>query len=162
MSSKVAFGTIPVPAVETTKLLGSTSLVELLANHLQNFVQMSSFVDGLYYGFFMNVPTEDYRVLSEVHLNILDRNGNRFSQVDKDKPYTDFPVLLVQEGTKLILLPLKPLKQTSWSDVEELLQYMPLKSDYTFNEAKAKFETPFAWVFAENEKYSNSRYDVLK
>lgn len=162
MTTKVAFGTIPVPLVETTKLLGSTSFVELLANHLQNFVQMSSFVDGLYYGFFMNVPTEDYRVLSAVHLNILDRNGNRFSELDKDKPYTDFPVLLVQEGTKLILLPLKPLKQTSWSDVEELLQYMPLKSYYTFEEAKSKFETPMEWVFAENEKYSNSSYDVLK
>ena len=162
MTTKVAFGTIPVPAVETTKLLGSTSFVELLANHLQNFVQISSFVDGLYYGFFMNVPTEDYRVLSELHLNILDRNGNRFSQVDKAKSYTDFPVLLVQEGTKLTILPLKPLKQTGWSDVGELLQYMPLKSDYTFEEAKSKFKTPLEWVFAENEKYSNSSYDVLK
>lgn len=160
MTSKVAFGTIPVPVVETTKLLGSTSMVELLANNLQNFVQMSSFVDGLYYGFFMNVPTDDYRVLSAVHLNILDKGGNRFSHVDKAKPYTDFPVLLVQEGTKLTLLPLKPLKQTSWSDIEELLQYMPLKSDYTFEEAKSKFKTPLEWVFAENEKYSNSSYNI--
>jgi hypothetical protein len=160
--TKVAFGTIPVPVEETTKLLGSTSMVELLANHLVNFIQLSSFVDGLYYGFFMNVPTEDYKVLSALHLNILDKDKNRFSRLDKTKPYTDFPVLVVQDGTKLTLLPLKPLKHTSWSDIEELLQYMPLKSDYTFDEAKAKFETTFEWVFAENEKYSNSRYDVLK
>lgn len=160
--TKVAFGTIPVPVEETTKLLGSTSMVELLANHLVDFIQLSSFVDGLYYGFFMNVPTEDYKVLSAVHLNILDKDKNRFSRLDKTKPYTDFPVLVVQDGTKLTLLPLKPLKQTSWSDIEELLQYMPLKSDYTLEEAKSKFETPFAWVFAENEKYSNSHYDVLK
>ena len=160
--TKVAFGTIPVPSEKVTKLLGSITLVELLADHLQDFIQMSSFVDGLYYGFFMNVPTEDYKVLSAVHLNILDKGKNRFSQVEKTRAYTDFPVLLVQEGTKLTLLPLKPLKQTSWSDIEELLQYMSLKSDYTFDEAKAKFETPFAWVFTENEKYSNSRYDVLK
>lgn len=160
--AKVAFGTIPVPVEETTKLLGSTSLVELLAVHLLNFIQLSSYVDGLYYGFFMNVPTEDYKVLSAVHLNILDKDKNRFSRLDKTKPYTDFPVLVVQDGTKLTLLPLKPLKQTSWSDIKELLQYMPLKSDYTLEEAKSKFETPFAWVFAENEKYSNSRYDVLE
>lgn len=162
MTTKVAFGTIPVPAEEVTKLLGSTSLVELLSEHLQNFIQLSSFEDGIGYGFFMNVPKENYRLTSALHLNILDGERRRFSQVDKVKAYTEFPVLLVQEGVKLTLLPFKPLNQISWSDVEELLQYIPFKSDYTFEEAKSKFETPLEWVSAENEKNSNSSYDKLK
>ena len=112
MSSKVAFGTIPVPVEETTKLLGSTSMVELLANHLVDFIQLSSFVDGLSYGFFANVPTDNYRVVSAVQLNILDSERRRFSNVDKAKPYTEFPVMVVQDGSTLTLLPFKPLNQT--------------------------------------------------
>ena len=61
--TKTAFGIIPVPSEKVTKLLGSTTLVELLSEHLQDFIQMSSFVEGLSYGFFANVPTDDYRVV---------------------------------------------------------------------------------------------------
>lgn len=149
MSSKVAFGTIPVPVEETTKLLGSTSMVELLANHLVDFIQLSSFVDGLSYGFFANVPTDNYRVVSAVQLNILDSERRRFSNVDKSKPYTEFPVMVVQDGSTLTLLPFKPLNQTRWTDVEVLSEYVPLMGGVTLSELVSKFETPAQWVSAE-------------
>lgn len=149
MSSKVAFGTIPVPVEETTKLLGSTSMVELLANHLVDFIQLSSFVDGLSYGFFANVPTDNYRVVSAVQLNILDSERRRFSNVDKSKPYTEFPVMVVQDCSTLTLLPFKPLNQTRWTDVEVLAEYVPLMGGVTLSELVTKFETPAQWVSAE-------------
>ena len=121
MSRKTAFGIIPVPSEEVTKLLGSTTLVEFLADHLQDFIQMSSFVDGLSYGFFANVPANDYRVVAAVQLNIMDNERNRFSRIDKAKPYTEFPVMVVQDGSTLTLLPFKPLNQTHWTDVGCLL-----------------------------------------
>lgn len=149
MSSKVAFGTIPVPVEETTKLLGSTSMVELLANHLVDFIQLSSFVDGLSYGFFANVPTDNYRVVSAVQLNILDSERRRFSNVDKAKPYTEFPVMVVQDGSTLTLLPFKPLNQTRQTDVEVFAEYIPLMGRVTLSELVSKFETPAQWVSAE-------------
>ena len=149
MSSKVALGTIPVPVEETTKLLGSTSMVELLANHLVDFIQLSSFVDGLSYGFFANVPTDNYRVVSAVQLNILDSERRRFSNVDKSKLYTEFPVMVVQDCSTLTLLPFKPLNQTRWTDVEVLAEYVPLMGGVTLSELVSKFETPAQWVSAE-------------
>lgn len=149
MSSKVAFGTIPVPVEETTKLLGSTSMVELLANYLVDFIQLSSFVDGLSYGFFANVPADNYRVVSAVQLNILDSERRRFSNVDKSKPYTEFPVMVVQDVSTLTLLPFKPLNQTRWTDVEVLAEYVPLMGGVTLSELVSKFETPAQWVSAE-------------
>lgn len=142
MSRKTAFGIIPVPSEEVTKLLGSTTLVELLADHLQDFIQMSSFVDGLSYGFFANVPTDDYKVVSAVQLNILDSERNRFAQVEKSKPYTEFPVLLVQDISTLTLLPFKPLNQTRWTDVEVLAEYIPLMDGVGLSELASKFDTP--------------------
>ena len=158
MTTKVAFGTIPVPLEEVTKLLGSTTLVELLAEHLQDFIQMSSFVDGLSYGFFANVPTDDYRVVAAVQLNILDSERNRFAQVDKAKPYTEFPVLLVQDGSTLTLLPFKPLNQTRWTDVEVLAEYIPIMGGVTVSELASKFDTPAQWVSAEMDALGGKRW----
>lgn len=147
--TKTAFGIIPVPSEEVTKLLGSTTLVELLADHLQDFIQLSSFVDGLSYGFFANLPTDSYRVVAAVQLNIIDNKRNRFAQVEKSMPYTEFPVLLVQDGSTLTLLPFKPLNQTRWTDVEVFAEYIPLMGGVTLSELASKFETPAQWVSAE-------------
>ena len=160
--TKTAFGIIPVPSEKVTKLLGSTTLVELLADHLQDFIQMSSFVDGLSYGFFANVPTDDYRVVSAVQLNILDSERRRFSSIDKAKPYTEFPVLLVQDGIKLTLLTLKPLNQTSWYAIEKLLKYVPFMSDYSLEEAKSRFDTPTEWVSHEMDALGGKRWEKAK
>ena len=158
MSSKVAFGTIPVPVEETTKLLGSTSMVELLANYLVDFIQLSSFVDGLSYGFFANVPADNYRVVSAVQLNILDSERRRFSNVDKAKPYTEFPVMVVQDCSTLTLLPFKPLNQTRWTDVEVLAEYVPLMGGVTLSELVSKFETPAQWVSAEMDALEGKQW----
>lgn len=149
MNRKTAFGIIPVPSEEVTKLLGSTTLVELLADHLQDFIQMSSFVDSLSYGFFANVPADDYKVVSAVQLNILDSEQRRFAQVDKVKPYTEFPVMVVQDGSTLTLLPFKPLNQTRWTDVEVLAEYIPLMGGVTVSELASKFEAQTQWVSTE-------------
>ena len=158
MSRKTAFGIIPVPSEEVTKLLGSTTLVELLADHLQDFIQMSSFVDGLSYGFFTNVPTDDYRVVAAVQLNILDSERRRFAQVEKSKLYTEFPVMVVQDDSTLTLLPFKPLNQTRWTDVEVLAEYIPLMGEDTVSELVSKFETPAQWVSAEMDALGGKRW----
>ena len=69
MTTKVAFGIIPVPSEKVTSLLTSTKLTELLANHVVDFLQLSSFVDGLSYGFLTNLPEEDYEVRSSYWLS---------------------------------------------------------------------------------------------
>ena len=158
MSGKTAFGIIPVPSEQVTKLLGSTTLAELLADHLQDFIQMSSFVEGLSYGFFANVPTDNYRVVSAVQLNILDSDRRRFSNVDKAKPYTEFPVMVVQDGSTLTLLPFKPLNQTRWTDVEVLAEYVPLMGGVTLSELVSKFETPSQWVSSEMDDLGGKRW----
>lgn len=158
MTSKVAFGIIPVPSEEVTKLLGSTTLAELLADHLQDFIQMSSFVDGLSYGFFANVPTDDYKVVAAVQLNIMDNKRNRFSHIEKTKPYTEFPVLLVQDGSTLTLLPFKPLNQTRWTDVEVFAEYIPLMGGVTLSELVSKYDTPTQWVAAEMDALEGKRW----
>ena len=160
--TKTAFGIIPVPSEKVTKLLGSTTLVELLADYLQDFIQMSSFVDGLSYGFFANVPTDDYRVVSAVQLNILDSERRRFSSIDKAKPYTEFPVLLVQDGSTLTLLPFKPLNQTRWTDIEVFAEYIPLMGGVTLSELASKFETPAQWVSHEMDALGGKRWEKAK
>ena len=156
--TKIAFGIIPVPSEEISKLLGSTTLVELLADHLQDFIQMSSFVEGLSYGFFANVPTDDYRVVAAVQLSILDSERRRFSNIDKAKPYTEFPVMVVQDCSTLTLLPFKPLNQTRWTDVEVLAEYIPLMGGVTVSELASKFETPAQWVSAERDALGGKRW----
>ena len=158
MTTKVAFGTIPVPSEEVTKLLGSTTLVELLADHLQDFIQMSSFVDGLSYGFFANVPADNYRVVAAVQLNILDNKRNRFSHIEKSKTYTEFPVMVVQDGSTLTLLPFKPLNQTRWADVEVFSEYIPLMGGVTLSELASKFDTPTQWVSAEMDALGGKQW----
>lgn len=158
MSRKTAFGIIPVPSEEVTKLLGSTTLVELLADHLQDFIQMSSFVDGLSYDFFANVPADDYRVVAAIQLNILDSERRRFAQVDSAKPYAEFPVMVVQDVSTLTLLPFKPLNQTRWTDVGVLAEYIPLMGGVTVSELASKFETPTQWVSAEMDALGGKRW----
>lgn len=158
MSRKTAFGIIPVPSEEVTKLLGSTTLVELLADHLQDFIQMSSFVDGLSYGFFVNVPADDYKVVAAIQLNILDSERRRFAQVDSAKPYAEFPVMVVQDVSTLTLLPFKPLNQTRWTDVEVFSEYVPLMGGVTVSELVSKFETPAQWVSAEMDALGGKRW----
>ena len=158
MSRKTAFGIIPVPSEKVTKLLGSTTLVELLADHLQDFIQMSSFVDGLSYGFFANVPADDYKVVAAIQLNILDSERRRFAQVDSAKPYAEFPVMVVQDVSTLTLLPFKPLNQTCWTDVEVFSEYVPLMGGVTVSELVSKFETPAQWVSAEMDALGGKRW----
>lgn len=158
MSRKTAFGIIPVPSEKVTKLLGSTTLVEFLADHLQDFIQMSSFVDGLSYGFFANVPADNYRVVAAIQLNILDSERRRFAQVDSAKPYAEFPVMVVQDGSTLTLLPFKPLNQTRWTDVEVFAEYVPLMGGVTVSELASKFDTPAQWVSAEMDTLGGKRW----
>ena len=138
--------------------MGSTTLVELLADHLQDFIQMSSFVDGLSYGFFANVPADDYKVVAAIQLNILDSERRRFAQVDSAKPYAEFPVMVVQDVSTLTLLPFKPLNQTRWTDVEVLAEYVPLMGGVTVSELVSKFETPAQWVSAEMDALGGKRW----
>lgn len=49
MASKVAMGIIPVPVEESVKLISGTPLSKLLADHVVDFIQLSTFVDGLSY-----------------------------------------------------------------------------------------------------------------
>lgn len=57
--SKVAFGLIPVPLEKSSSLKGGTELTGLLANHVTDFIQQSSFMDGLSYFFMTNLPSEE-------------------------------------------------------------------------------------------------------
>ena len=56
--SRVEFGLIPVPLKEASSLKEGTKLTELLANHVTDFIQQSSFMDGLSYFFMANLPSE--------------------------------------------------------------------------------------------------------
>ena len=119
---------------------------------------MSSFVDGLSYGFFANVPADDYRVVAAIQLNILDSERRRFAQVDSAKPYAEFPVMVVQDVSTLTLLPFKPLNQTRWTDVEVLAEYIPLMGGVTVSELTSKFETPAKWVSDEMDALGGKRW----
>lgn len=119
---------------------------------------MSSFVDGLSYGFFANVPADDYKVVAAIQLNILDSERRRFAQVDSAKPYAEFPVMVVQDVSTLTLLPFKPLNQTRWTDVEVLAEYVPLMGGVTVSELVSKFETPAQWVSAEMDALGGKRW----
>ena len=150
MASKVAMGIIPVPVEESVKLISGTPLTELLADHVVDFIQLSTFVDGLSYWFLKNVPLEEYNVYNAHWLNIVD-HLKRYEKVDKSKLFTVFPVILVQDGSKLEFLPVKPLEQLTWSDIDELLTRMEFKSCLELDKWKLKFDSPKEWVVEEME-----------
>lgn len=148
MASKVAFGFIPVPVEETTKILTGTSLTELLAKHITDFVQLSSFTDGLNYSFFANTPLKEYEVRDALWVYALGKN-KRFGDVDKSKLYTIIPVILNQGTANLGLHPVKPLNQLTWGDVDELLTHMNFLSSRKLSKWKSKYDMPKEWVFDE-------------
>lgn len=68
--SRVAFGLIPVPLMGAFSQQEGTELTELLANHVTDFIQQSSFMDGLSYFFMTNLPDEEYEVHNASWLNM--------------------------------------------------------------------------------------------
>lgn len=148
MASKVAFGFIPVPVEETTKILTGTPLTELLAKHITDFVQLSSFADGLNYSFFANTPLKEYEVRDALWVYSLGKN-KRLEEVDKTKFYTIIPVILNQGNISLGFHHLKPLNQTTWSDIDELLTHMNFLSSRKLSKWKSKYDMPKEWVFDE-------------
>ena len=148
MTTKVAFGIIPVPSEKVTSLLTSTKLTELLANHVVDFLQLSSFVDGLSYGFLTNLPEEDYEVRSSYWLSNLD-SLNRYDDVEDYKLFNIFQVILSQSADKLSFHPVKPLRHLTWGDIDELLKYMDFMSCNELSVWKSKFNTPWEWVLTE-------------
>lgn len=148
MASKVAFGFIPVPVEETTKILTGTPLTELLSKHITDFVQLSSFTDGLNYSFFANTPLKEYEVRDALWVYALGKN-KRFEEVDKTKLYTIIPVILNQGNISLGLHPVKPLNQLTWGDVDELLTHMNFLSSRKLSKWKSKYDMPKDWVFDE-------------
>ena len=88
----------------------------------------------------------------------MDSERRRFAQVDKAKPYSEFPVMVVQSGSTLTLLPFKPLNQTRWTDVEVLAEYVPLIGGVTLSALVSKFETPAQWVSYEMDALGGKRW----
>ena len=150
MASKVAFGLIPVPVKETTKFLTGTSLTELLAEHVEDFIRLSWFQEGLNYGFLVNVPIEEYAVRSAVDLDILDTR-KRYTDVEETKLFVTFPVLLAQKGSELSFHSIKPLKHLTWNDIDDLLKHMNFMSCKKLSKWKSKFDAPIDWVFEERQ-----------
>lgn len=148
MASKVAFGFIPVPVKETTKFLTGTSLTELLAEHVEDFIRLSCFQEGLNYGFLVNVPIEEYAVRSAVDLDILDTR-KRYTDVEETKLFVTFPVLLAQKGSELSFHSIKPLKHLTWNDIDDLLKHMNFMSCRKLSKWKSNFDAPIDWVFEE-------------
>lgn len=148
MASKVAFGSIPVPVKETTKFLTGTSLTELLAEHVEDFIRLSCFQEGLNYGFLVNVPIEEYAVRSAVDLDILDTR-KRYTDVEETKLFVTFPVLLAQKGSELSLHSIKPLKHLTWNGIDDLLKHMNFMSCRKLSKWKSNFDAPIDWVFEE-------------
>ena len=157
MTTKVALGTIPVPAEEVSSLLSGTKLEELLANHVTDFIQLSSFVDGLSYGFLTNLPEDKYVVHNVYWLQRVD-SLKRYDNIEEDKLFTTFPVILAQSDDGLSFHPVKPLKQLTWSDIDELLKHMDFASVRNLKHWKEKFDVPYKWVMKELELNTNPFY----
>lgn len=152
--SRVAFGLIPVPSEEASSLEEGTKLTELLANHVTDFIQQSSFLDGLSYFFMANLPSKEYKVHNTPWLNMQD-HLKRFGDRDESIQYTTFPVILVQSGSQLSFHPVKPLKQLTWSDIDELLKHMDFASVRNLKHWKEKYDVPYKWVMKELELNTN-------
>lgn len=155
--SRVAFGLIPVPVEESSSLQEGTKLTELLAKHVTDFIQQSSFMDGLSYFFMTNLPSEEYEVHNARWLNMQD-HLKRFGDGDASIQYTTFPVILAQSGSQLSFHPVKPLKQLTWSDIDELLKHMDFASVRKLKHWKEKFDVPYKWVMKELELNTNPFY----
>lgn len=157
MSSKVAFGLIPVPVEEVSSLQEGTKLTELLANHVTDFIQMSSFVEGLSYGFLVNLPGEEYKVHNAPWLHMQD-HLKRFGDRDESIQYTTFPVILAQSGSQLSFHPVKPLKQLTWSDIDDLLKHMDFASTRKLKYWKSEYDVPYKWALKEMDMNTNPFY----
>ena len=155
--SKVAFGLIPVPLEEASSLKEGTKLTELLANHVTDFIQQSSFMDGLSYFFLVNLPGEEYEVHNASWLNMQD-HLKRFGNKGDSIQYTTFPVILAQSGSQLSFHPVKPLKHLTWSDIDDLLKHMDFASVRKLKIWKNKFDVPYKWVMKELERNTNPLY----
>ena len=151
MKTKVAFGFIPVPVEETSNFLSGTPLTELLANHISDFVQLSSFIDGLNYGFLANTPVNSYQVRDASWVFSMSKDKS-YAEVDKNKQYTIVTVILSQGMKHLGFHPVKPLKQLTWSDIDELLNHMDFESIRELSEWKSKYDNPMDWVFDEMDE----------
>lgn len=142
--SRVAFGLIPVPLEEASSLKEGTKLTELLANHVTDFIQQSSFMDGLSYFFMANLPSEEYKVHNARWLHMQD-HLKRFGDRGEGIQYTTFPVILAQSGSQVSFHPVKPLKQLTWSDIDDLLKHMDFASVLKLKLWKEKFDMPYKW-----------------
>lgn len=155
--SRVAFGLIPVPLMEAFSQQEGTELTEILANHVTDFIQQSSFMDGLSYFIITNLPSEEYEVHNARWLSSLGRTKG-YDNVEEDKLFTVFPVILAQSGSQLSFLPVKPLKQLTWSDIDELLKHMDFASVRKLKHWKEKYDLPYKWVMRELELNTNPFY----
>ena len=155
--SRVAFGLIPVPLMGAFSQQEGTELTELLANHVTDFIQQSSFMDGLSYFFMTNLPYEEYEVHNASWLNMQD-HLKRFSDRGESVQYTTFPVIFAQSGSQLSFHPIKPLKQLTWSDIDELLKHMDFASAPRFKYWKEKYDVPYKWVMKKLELNTNPFY----
>lgn len=155
--SRVAFGLIPVPLEEASSLKEGTKLTEILANHVTDFIQQSSFMDGLSYFFMTNLTSEEYEVHDAPWL-IMQDHLKRFGGRDRRIQYTTLPVILAQSGSQLSFHPVKPLKQLTWSDIDELLKHMDFASVRKLKHWKEKYDVPYKWVMRELEMNTNPLY----
>ena len=155
--SRVAFGLIPVPLVSAFSQQEGTELTEILANNVTYFIQQSSFMGGLSYFFMTNLPSEEYEVHNARWLSSLGRVKG-YDNVEEDKLFTVFPVILAQSGSQFSFHPVKPLKQLTWSDIDELLKHMDFASVRNLKYWKEKYDVPYKWVMKELELNTNPFY----
>lgn len=114
-------------------------------------------MDGLSYFFMVNLPGEDYEVHNSSWLSSLGRL-KRFDDVDEDKLFTTLPVILAQSGNQVSFHPVKPLKQLTWSDIDELIKHMEFASCYKLETLKSKFNVPWKWALHEMSLNTNPFY----
>lgn len=155
--SRVAFGLIPVPLEEASSLKEGTKLTELLANHVTDFIQQSSFMDGLSYFFIANLPSEEYEIRNARWLHMQD-HLKRFGDRGEGIQYTTFPVILVQSGSQVSFHSVKPLKHLTWSDIDDLLKHVDFASVRKLKHWKEKFDMHYKWVMKELEMDTNPFY----
>jgi hypothetical protein len=82
----------------------------------------------------------------------------RFGDGDASIQYTTFPVILAQSGSQLSFHPVKPLKQITWSDIDDLLKHMDFASVRKLKIWKNKFDVPYKWVMKELGMNTNPLY----
>ena len=155
--SRVAFGLILVSLEEASSLKEGTKLTELLANHVTDFIQQSSFMDGLSYFLMANLPSEEYEVHDAHWLNSLG-GVKRQVKAEEGRFFATFPVILAQSGSQVSFQPVPPLKHLTWSDIDDLLKHMDFASVRKLKHWKEKFDMPYKWVMKELEMNTNTFY----